>query len=1086
MKIRFALPAWQSVCIAVILSAFMTARAQHPFYSPQKENTAPVAAPLSIKVNIYGGNFPAGAGWNNWNVQSHLSFDELLYTDGSSSSIKATMNLSNAIADNGADFPVTMCPIDVGRTASYSTVARFITLSGLDNAKQYDLEVYASRAGTGNTTKFTVGSVSVNVLTDRNYNTKAVFTDIAPVSGQIRLNIERLNTYNYINGFILKESSGQPVNTLPVSVPGAGQVITLPAAQVTLNGSSSYDPDGTITAYSWKRITGPGTVSIANPGNASTVVSGFTKGVHVFRLTVTDNKGDSSGNNVQVQVNEALPPAQPGSSDSLNCGKAFKIVVLGSSTAMGSGATPIDSAWANKLRRYVRAKNVQSNVINLALSGFTTYHVLCPTGFVPPANRPAPDTAHNITKALTHNPDLIIINLPSNDAQKSFPVAEQQANYERMMSVINALNIPVWVTTTQPRNAMSAAQMNMLTTMRDWTYQRFGEKAIDFWTDIASPDGTVNPLYNVDGVHVNNNAHHILYTRVLAEHLLDTLCLRRNVRPVANAGADIAVSQPGPAQLHGSLSADPDGAIVSYQWNRISGPAAYSISNPAIASPQLSGLVTGVYGFELTVKDNMGATAKDTVAITVNSLQLQDPVASAGADVTITLPQNSISLNAGASSDPDGRIVSYNWTKMSGPAAFAISNAAAVDPLISGLTAGTYVIKLTVTDNDNRRGEDLVTVTVKPAANIAPTANAGSDLYITLPQNSITVDAGASADNDGVIVSYQWTKITGPVSFTISDGAIANPVISNLTEGTYAIELVVTDDDGAIGKDTVNVVVNPGTSGQLKKIQVNVYGGTLPAGTGWNNWNVQSSLSLNSTFYADGTASPVTATLNVSNAIADNGAGYPATMCPVEVGRTTSYSTVARYLVLSGLDNAKTYELEVYASRNGTGNATKFSVGTVSKNVSTDRNYGNKVVFSGIRPVGGQVRLMIERLNTYNYLNGFTLSETPGISNRSSVDMQFSRADVQMQAPEDTAYRSFTISPNPFSGYIKVEGNNRYRGKMTMSLIDQSGRKLQEVVFMKETDFVSRAFQTGELRSGVYFIRVRTGDKMEVIKVVKM
>src|SRR5215218_3827288 len=97
------------------------------------------------------------------------------------------------------------------------------------------------------------------------------------------------------------------------------------------------------------------------------------------------------------------------------CGKQFRIVILGSSTAFGRGATPIDSSWVNRYTTYVKLKNSQNTVINLAVSGYTTYQVLCPNNFVPPAGRPLPDTMKNITKALSLNPNAIIINLPTND-----------------------------------------------------------------------------------------------------------------------------------------------------------------------------------------------------------------------------------------------------------------------------------------------------------------------------------------------------------------------------------------------------------------------------------------------------------------------------------------------------------------------------------------------------------------------------------------------------------------------------------------------------------------------------------------------
>ncbi len=225
---------------------------------------------------------------------------------------------------------------------------------------------------------------------------------------------------------------------------------------------------------------------------------------------------------------------QPANGDLLNCNAVFKIVVLGSSTAYGTGAVPIESSFVNQYKNYVLGRDPQNTIINLATLGLTTYHVLCPTGFVPPPNRPFfPDPDRNITKALSYNPDAIIINLPSNDIALGIPQQESKDNYERTMTLADAANIPVWVTTTQPRNSLSPQERIYLMEFRDWTYQRFGTKAIDFWTDVANPDGTINTFYSFgDNVHVNNNGHSLFYTRTRDEHILDTLCLRFTVLPV--------------------------------------------------------------------------------------------------------------------------------------------------------------------------------------------------------------------------------------------------------------------------------------------------------------------------------------------------------------------------------------------------------------------------------------------------------------------------------------------------------------------------------------------------------------------------
>ena len=76
----------------------------------------------------------------------------------------------------------------------------------------------------------------------------------------------------------------------------------------------------------------------------------------------------------------------------------------------------------------------------------------------------------------------------------------------------------------------------------------------------------------------------------------------------------------------------------------------------------------------------------------------QPPIAAAGPDQFITAPASQVTLDGSASSDFDGSIVSYVWTKSSGGAATITTSNAAVTT-VTGLTPGTYVFQLTVTDN---------------------------------------------------------------------------------------------------------------------------------------------------------------------------------------------------------------------------------------------------------------------------------------------------------------------------------------------------------------------------------------------------
>src|SRR5690606_11580890 len=120
---------------------------------------------------------------------------------------------------------------------------------------------------------------------------------------------------------------------------------------------------------------------------------------------------------------------------------------------------------------------------------------------------------------------------------------------------------------------------------------------------------------------------------------------------------------------------------------------------------------------------------------------------------SITLPVNSVLL-VGSGADVDGTITSYKWTKKSGPTAFNIVNANSPSTDVSGLVQGVYEFELSVTDNKGASANSSVKITVNPAANISPTANAGENKSITLPVNTVQL-TGVGADTDGTITSYK-------------------------------------------------------------------------------------------------------------------------------------------------------------------------------------------------------------------------------------------------------------------------------------------------------------------------------------------
>lgn len=92
--------------------------------------------------------------------------------------------------------------------------------------------------------------------------------------------------------------------------------------------------------------------------------------------------------------------------------------------------------------------------------------------------------------------------------------------------------------------------------------------------------------------------------------------------------------------------------------------------------------------------------------------------------------------------------------------------------------------------------------------NKVPVANAGPAQNVTLPVSSVALN-GSGTDEDGHIVGYIWSQITGPVTTLIANNGAASTSASGFVAGDYIFQLMVVDDDGATGVDSVAIKVNP-------------------------------------------------------------------------------------------------------------------------------------------------------------------------------------------------------------------------------------------------------------------------------------
>ncbi len=281
-----------------------------------------------------------------------------------------------------------------------------------------------------------------------------------------------------------------------------------------------------------------------------------------------------------------------------------------------------------------------------------------------------------------------------------------------------------------------------------------------------------------------------------------------NDAPVANAGSDkIAVDTDLGGDegvvLNGTNSSDPNGDDLNYSWTFNGQEIATSV-NPTVILP------VGLNEVVLTVTDVSFDPKSDTDTVLVNVLPgNQPPVADAGPDQEVfdqDLGENEIVvLDGSGSSDPEGGNLLYAWTFN------GVEVGTTVSPSVT-LPIGTHTLVLTVTDqdtNDPKSAVDTVVVTVLEG-NQPPVADAGPDQEVEDLDidgtETITLDGTASSDPDGGSLSYSWM---------LNNQVIGTDAISDviLPVGVHNIILTVTDDDETLvksGSDTVVVTIISG------------------------------------------------------------------------------------------------------------------------------------------------------------------------------------------------------------------------------------------------------------------------------------
>src|SRR5678815_4546342 len=399
-------------------------------------------------------------------------------------------------------------------------------------------------------------------------------------------------------------------NVVPTANAGNDINLTLPANSTTLSGSGS-DVDGTIASYNWSWVSGPTTFNLGSPNAAATTLNNLVQGIYTIRLTVTDNRGATSTDDVTVTVNAA-----PNEVPIANAGIDIVLTLPANSTTLNGSGSDVDGTIASYAWSWV--------------SGPTTFNLGSPNA--------ATTTLNNLVQGI------YTLRLTVTDNDGATATDDVTVTVNAAANQLPAANAGNDIVLTLPANSttLNGSGSDVDGTIASYAWSRVsGPTTFNF----GSPNAATTTLNNlVQGIYTLRLTVTDNDGATATDDVTVTVNAAPNQLPAANAGNDIVLTLPANSTTLNGSGSDVDGTIASYDWTWVSGPTTFNLGTANAATTTLNNLVQGIYTFRLTVTDNRGATSTDDVTVTVNAAANQLPAANAGIDINLTLPNNSTTL----------------------------------------------------------------------------------------------------------------------------------------------------------------------------------------------------------------------------------------------------------------------------------------------------------------------------------------------------------------------------------------------------------------------------------------------------------
>ena len=245
-----------------------------------------------------------------------------------------------------------------------------------------------------------------------------------------------------------------------------------------------------------------------------------------------------------------------------------------------------------------------------------------------------------------------------------------------------------------------------------------------------------------------------------------------NGSPTADFSVTPGTGEPGVTvfAFDASSSHDPDGTLVSYEWD-FDGDGTYDATETSAYAIHTYA-ATGSYTPVLQVTDDAGDTDTYTLAtpIEVSDAPNVDPVAAFTVTPSSGDKPLDVAADASLSSDTDGTIADYAWSWGDGTPDENGTSPTATHTYGSSVPAGTVTITLTVTDDDGatHSATETVTLTEPPAAADTVTVTLSGGVSYTNTATLTGGDYNVNKDSYGRVISVSGT---GTFPSTVSGDA---------------------------------------------------------------------------------------------------------------------------------------------------------------------------------------------------------------------------------------------------------------------------------------------------------------------------